>query len=304
MIGDRFYTAQVLDDLGWSYQLTGNREKQKDVVNKSLDLRREIGDKIGTANTLRNMGGSVGGFFEPTGLATDYWQQAKTISYEMNDRLGVAWNASLQAAHFIFKGDFEQAMTLLDEGYPHAADINDPVVKGFIQIMRGIIIALRDEDYKKAKSLIEEGYPPGSTPDFRTMLAPFGMALIACGLRDFYQLQPLIELFRARPPFNRESFYVPFFIACRLVTLADQGESARAVELTRGFLDFNAEAFGVPFPMQWARRWGLISRLRASLETSLGSEAFQAAWERGTQITLNDLANELELFVEEHNGRP
>jgi predicted ATPase len=302
-ISDRFYMAQVLDDLGWSYQLASNREKQKEVVKRSLDLRQEIGDKIGSANTLRNMGGSVGGFFEPTGLANDYWQQAKVISYEMNDRLGVAWNASLQAAHFIFKGDFDQAMTLLDEGYPHAADVNDPVVKGFIQIMRGIVAALRDEDYLKAKSLIEEGYPPGSTPDFRTMLAPFGMSLVACGLRDFSPLLPLIELYRSRPPFNREAFYVPFFTAGSLITLADKGESARASELMRGFLDFDEETFGVPFPMAWARQWGLIARLRDSLEASLGSEAFQAAWERGTQITINDLASELQRFVEEYNER-
>src|SRR5258708_1405474 len=142
-LDNKFCAAQVLDDLGWSHRLMMKQDRQAVLVKQSLDLRREIGDKIGMANSLRNMGGSVGGFFEPTGQAFNYWKETKAICYEMNDRLGIAWNAGLQAASITFKGDLDLAQSLVDEGYPHAADINDPVVKGFIQVLRGIIVALR-----------------------------------------------------------------------------------------------------------------------------------------------------------------
>ena len=100
------------------------------VVQQSLDLRREIGDKIGIANSLRNMGGSRGGYFDDTDLAFTYWEEAKEIAYEMNDRFRIAWNASLQAANLIFRGEFDRAEVLIAEGFPHAADLNHPVVKG------------------------------------------------------------------------------------------------------------------------------------------------------------------------------
>jgi hypothetical protein len=54
---------------------------------------------------------------------------------------------------------------------------------------------------------------------------------------------------------------------------------------------------GRPFPMDWARRWALIQRLRAQLEATLGAAAFQAAWECGAQVTQADLVQELQLFI-------
>src|SRR5262249_12117147 len=92
-LGDKFYAAQGLDDLGWSYALTLDINNQLPVVQQSLTLRREIGDKIGIGNSLRNMGGASGGFFDTTGQSFTYWGEAKAVAYEMNDRLQVAWNA-------------------------------------------------------------------------------------------------------------------------------------------------------------------------------------------------------------------
>src|SRR5262249_47808539 len=141
-LGDSFYTAQVLDDLGWSSNLSMQPEKHVDYVQKSLELRRAIGDKYGIANALRNLGGSSGGFFEPTGASFNYWQEAKTLSYELHDWLGVAWNAALQATNLIYRGEFDAAVILIDEAYPHAVNINDPVVKGLTIGLQGLILAL------------------------------------------------------------------------------------------------------------------------------------------------------------------
>ena len=87
-LGDKYHAAQVLDDLGWSNNLLLEVERQYLFAKQSLDLRREIGDKIGTANSLRNLGGGSGGFFDATNHAFGFWAEAKTIAYEMGDRLG------------------------------------------------------------------------------------------------------------------------------------------------------------------------------------------------------------------------
>ena len=76
-LGNKFYAAQVLDDLGWSHMLMLDRVGQEPLVRQSLDLRREIGDKIGTANSLRNMGGASGGFFDATGRASTTGKKRK-----------------------------------------------------------------------------------------------------------------------------------------------------------------------------------------------------------------------------------
>jgi serine/threonine protein kinase/tetratricopeptide (TPR) repeat protein len=297
-LGDKFYIAQVLDDLGWSHNLTQNNPKHRERVQHSLELRREIGDKIGVANSLRNMGGAVGGFYDPSDQAFNYWQEAKGIAYEMNDRLGIAWNASLQAATLALKAEFERAIVLLDEAHPHAADIGAPEVKGFIQLVRAVIMALRDEDYAQAKRLFDEGFPPGTKPDFRMIVAPFTLALVACGQHHFEVLQSFIAWMLKTPPFNALEFYVPMFMPCLIVKRVDEGQYRRAAASMRYFLEFTPSIFDLPYPTGWTRRWGLFTHLRETIESSLGKEAFDAAWESGASLKLGELADELRDFLD------
>lgn len=292
-LGDKFYMAQVLDDLGWSLNLMMQQDKQLASVKQSLDLRREIGDKIGVANSLRNLGGAVGGFFDLTGNAYNYWEEAKKITYDMNDRLGIAWNASLQAANLIFKGEFDGAMKLVDESYPHAADVNDVVVKGFIQILRGIIVALRDEDYDKARSLINESFSLETDSDFRMLVGPFGLTIVACGTETFLEFLTYASKF-SNTPFRAEpQVLVPFFAVGRVAALAESGDYARATILMSAFLEKAVSHVGARFPTEWATRWGFFNRLRTKLENALGPEAFEEAWAKGKELTLEEMSNEV-----------
>jgi len=285
-----------MDDLGWSWNLMMQPDKQQMLVQQSLALRREIGDKIGTANSLRNMGGAVGGFMQTTDTAFNYWQAAKVIAYEMNDRLGIAWNASLQAADLIFKGDFGRVALLLDEAYPNALDIGDPVVKSLVHLLNGILIALRDEDYIKARNLIEEAYPPDAGVDFLTLIAPFVIIVVACGEGNAQLIQNYKSLFLGGVPTSLQRVFSQFLLLYRLVMLVDEGQHTRAAEFMRAFLDRTLSYTGRPFPMGWTKQWGWFTHLRDQLETALGAEAFESAWERGAQLTTADMAEEV-LYV-------
>lgn len=303
-LGNRFCVAQVLDDLGWSHMLMLDRVGQEPIVKESLDLRREIGDKIGVANSLRNMGGAHGGFFDETGSAYNYWQEAKGIAYEMDDRLGVAWNASLQAANLIFKAEFARAEVLIDEGLPYASEVNDPVVKGFLLLLRGVILALRDEDYAGAQRVMYEGFPPGSPPDFRVTFGLFAFAVVACGRHDFEILAPLLRFAAVMTPFFRDEFFTPMLMPCRLVQLAEQGEFARVVELLHAFLNSTLSFAGYPFALEWARQWALLNRLQAQAEAEMGAEAYQAAAARGMQLPMSDLVREARAFADSVGASP
>jgi len=49
--------------------------------------------------------------------------------------------------------------------------------------------------------------------------------------------------------------------------------------------------------MGWAKRWGFLTRMRAQLETELGSAVFQEAWERGLHLSMADMMAEIERFI-------
>lgn len=298
-LDDEFHAAQVLDDLGWSHNLMLDVAGQELLVQQSLDIRRRLGDKIGTANSLRAQGGANGGFFDMTDRAIRYWEEAKSIAYEMNDRLGVAWNASLQAANLIFKAEYAGADRLLDEAFPYAREINDPVVRGFILLQRSTIVALRDEDYVAAKRLANEGFPPGSPPDFRVMYATFAMAMIACGLRDLPGLRPFVQNVFSVSPYYKEEFLLPPLMPCCLVWRADRGEYVRAAELLNAFLHSVLSFAQRPFPMEWVRRWGLFQALRADLVARLGEDAYQQAAARGAELPVTELMHEVHLLLED-----
>ena len=293
---DKFHAAQVLDDLGWSYNLMLDVEKQAVVVQQSLDLRREIGDKIGTGNSLRNMGGGYGGFFDESNRSFTFWGEAKEIAYELNDRLNIAWNAALQGANLIFRGELDRAEVLLNEAYPYAADLNHPVVKGFTLLLRGALVGLRDENYLETKRLIAEGFPPNSMPDIHVSMLMFALAVMVCGTRDIELLRPYVQLVRDMPPNFRE-LSLPLWFPCRLIMLADEGQHARAARFMRAYLETLQSFARKPFPMGWAKGWGVLIRLRAELQSALGIESFQAIWESGGQVSAIELHQEIHGFL-------
>jgi hypothetical protein len=296
-LGDKYYAAQVLDELGWSYQLLLDLQAQERVVKQSLALRREIGDKIGTGNSLRNMGWS-GGFYDNTDTAYQSWGEAKAIAYEMNDRLNIGWNASLQGANLIIKGEFDRAEVLLNEGYPYASELGDPIVTGFILIMGATIAGLRDEDYVNARQLLEQGYPPGSPPDFRVHPVALPATVVACGLADFEVLQPYIAPMMTMLPFHGAEFTLTCFPAL-VLKLTNEGQYERAAELLPAFLEAGLSYGGLKAPMEWAYRWGFLNRLRETLRARLGEAAFEAAQERSKAIRVEELFEKMRHFLDQ-----
>jgi hypothetical protein len=298
-LGDKFYAAQVLDDLGWSFKLSGEYERQEPTIQESLDLRREIGDRIGEGNSLRNLGGTAEGFFNATGRSFIYWEAAKKIAYEVKDRLNVAWCASLMAANLIFQGEFERAETLLDEGYPFAAELNHPVVKGFMTLERGVIAALRDDDYATGKRLVSEGIPSEILDGFMVLYASFATTVIACGLHEFPLIVPLVRRVAEVATAQTNDYLLPILTACRVLQLAERGEDARAAALLHAYWHTIPTFEGHPVAMTWAQRWVLLQRLRGQLETRLGSAAYAEAAKIGDVLPETELKQEVALFLDQ-----
>jgi hypothetical protein len=80
--------------------------------------------------------------------------------------------------------------------------------------------------------------------------------------------------------------------------LLREGHHERAVALLYAFFNSTQTFVGTPFPTEWANRWAFMTRLRTRLEAALGQEAYQAAWEQGAALTMNDMKQEVDVFRE------
>lgn len=287
-LNDAFYAAYVLDDLGWSFNLTGQNPKHVAVVEQSIALRRQLGDKIGMANALRNMGGATGGFDGSSDLPEKYWAEAKLIAVEMGDRGGVLWNALLLAMQSFIRGDFEQAYEYLGEAQPLVLELNDPMLKGFSLLVRGMLALLDENDLAKGARLIYEGYPPGTPPDFRMTVVNLAFGLLAVESDNYQQLldnsRELLKLFS-----NFVGARVQYFAGALVPIVA-------VIEARYGNYERSAQLLSARYAYShadWIKRWRRLDVLRTELETKLGAEAFAAIWAAGKEADMLTLSKEV-----------
>lgn len=83
------YLANALNNMGYIYDNQGDIPKALDNYHKSLNIRKEIGDKKGIANSLNN----IGYIYDNQGnipKALDFYHQSLNIREEINDKLGIA----------------------------------------------------------------------------------------------------------------------------------------------------------------------------------------------------------------------
>jgi hypothetical protein len=103
-----------------------------------------------------------------------------------------------------------------------------------------------------------------------------GDAIAACGRGDYLSARE----------HNQEALKMPWltkalmtwYMPVSSVILAHEGEKERAAEIVGLVLTHPLS------PSGWIEKWPLFSHLRADLELELGSEAYQAAWERGMAL--------------------
>jgi hypothetical protein len=195
-------------------------------------------------------------------------------------------------------GEFEHVDALLDEGYRYAVEMNEPVVLGFIVLQKAALVGLRDEDYRNAEQLVKAGFPPGSPTDLNAAILGLAGTVVGCGLGDFRLLQPFATFVSNMGDLGTLFWELPVALPCRLSTLMDQGQYARAAELLSALLTPVAYFWGQPFPTDWLKRWAWIHRLEAQMETALGADGYQAAQARGATLSAEELIREVHLFLD------
>lgn len=291
-LDEKFCLAIVLDDLGWSYRSTGQLKLQLEVVQRSLDLRREIGDKIGMSNALRNMGGALGGMGSGVSEPLYKWLEALQLSKEIGDQPNIAWNSYMVSIFWQYEGELEKALPYRTEAFEIASEIKENTVLGVCLLSDALDLILIAEDYEQAKRLVVQGFPPNSPHDFRYMVYTMCYTFLAVIDEDYEILkQAAHEVYSMGKDRGHPMIAMAIFLGSVFLVRDSQ------LELAAQWL-----GLGEQTPLyRMGRRWTWYQRFRADLVAKVGETAF--AVPNGTNIhqRMMELAGQAIDYIDSHS---
>ncbi|MBL8134046.1 MAG: protein kinase [Anaerolineae bacterium] len=295
-LSDSFNVATVLDELGWGHFLVGTSVERIACIERALDLRRSIGDRIGTANALRNLAAAHWMLDTPRTLLL--LEDAYAIGVEMGDRAGVAWTALILAAQHLVDSRLDKASALTREALALAEAMNVAVLKSLAYLISGWELGLR-EDYQQGMMWTTRGMAlagDGIEAD-RALIdfIAFSVCVNAAGLGDYARIEETLHQLYERFPvrYGGASEISDFLVANSLCFMPFQAGKLAQTGQAEGAAEILGAAIGHPlWVLNWHKTWGWLIRLQADLRTALGEEGYQQAWERGRQMDVRALVRD------------
>lgn len=276
-MGDRFYLAVALHAFAWAYYYQGERQQAMQYAHRCAQLRREIGDRYGTARILLLVAAeaySIPDYDKAERFnreVRDIWQELRSWNLVSFVNVNLAYLA-------IFRGDFEVARALLDEALALAREVGIRDQIAYALAISGVLASL-EERYTQAWQLLSQAQEFAIFTSSIEALE-WGLPLAACGLRDYETARSAnLRAFQFARRLNAPGRYF-WHLPAACVLLAHEGYTQRAAELLGFTFTHPASA------PAWIERWALLTRLRADLEAALGTAAYQAAWQRGESFDL------------------
>jgi predicted ATPase/DNA-binding SARP family transcriptional activator len=151
-LGDKFGAAECLGHLSGNAQKDGDYKQAVIFAEQQLALRREMGDQDGIASELGTLGALAFG-------QGDY-QRANTLLEEsltrfrvVRNKWGVGLVLSVYGDSYLLQGDYERATKIYEEAFAFAENIGDRFLTAFNLYNLGVIAWFRG-DYVGATQMI------------------------------------------------------------------------------------------------------------------------------------------------------
>ncbi|MCB0196859.1 MAG: tetratricopeptide repeat protein [Anaerolineae bacterium] len=289
-LNEKYYLAQTLSKLGEAYQLLSQNALTLTYVNEAYQLQRDIGDQMGESETLRALGMTAyqSGDYDAT---LNYFEKAYGIQLKTDYVVGQA-SSNLYRGYMIFmRGEAAAGQALVEKALAQALEIVDYSTQAWCWAVLGWIAAVAgnydeaEQHLRKAEAVEPDPFrQTGAGNPFLKLQTNFAQSLLASGRGDYaavrrYLLHPLrLAVDTSSHPFMTLS------IAVTALLYASDGRSEAAVDLL-------GLVFSQPVKAtSWMKQWVLLNRVRAQLRDSLGSTAFESAWQRGRSHDLKTAA--------------
>ena len=269
-LGDRFYIAQLLQDLGHCYRWMLRIDKALVCLQRSLRLRQEMGDRIGQGHCLRELGWAAFLDGDAVGAET-YWQHAYDIRYEVGGKQEAADSLFTLSLLSLTKGDWEHGRRMAEEALIIAQEVGSVIHQSWAK--RELEVAASMEN--------AEQIPGSSLAATRSTITRFEVTLFHLifgfdeGLAIFFGRQLRRALDVADLEIDRVRC-LPF-AAMQLVRDGAPEEAVALLALADRHPIYRSD---------WVEKLPMVRSFSAELEAALPRETFSTAWERGQTLSL------------------
>jgi DNA-binding CsgD family transcriptional regulator len=285
-LGDLFYVADALTWLGSGELSLGHIEEGLSYQQQGLETRRELGDRHGATWVVLSLGHT---FYNQRQFqeAESYLRQAADIMREYRSIKGIVSSVITLSLITLNRGDFEETRRSAQEVLALSRSVN--YLEGELSGsgMLSILACLEEEDYEAGMALAQQTRAIGER-DFVAYIDPLfyaGLSFAACGLGDF----------RTMRQNHKKLYWKPYDDpVAGAVVLALEAVARCREENLAGAVELLALARQIPDRYRgWMDRWAALDRVRTSSEERLGRHAFAEAWERGSNLEVDEVIPEL-----------
>lgn len=309
--------AKALNGMGALLQAQGDYSRAMESHKQSLTLRRDVGDKEGTAHSLvgvalvaqaqgdhqrakalfeeslvlyRELGATLGNTFTLSGLANValqhghperakvFQEQSLAVARELGDKRGIAISLSSLGLSALYRRDFEQAVALYGESLAVFRELGDKSGVAGALFSLGLV-ALGEGDHERAAPVYEESLAISYELQDKGGVADslLGMGWVALGGRD---AERAIALFREGLGVYWEVGNLPGLAFCLeglACVVSTQGNWAGAARLFSS-AEALRNAVGAPLALWIQANYGPHM---AVVRSRLQAGAFAEAWADG-----------------------
>jgi serine/threonine protein kinase/DNA-binding SARP family transcriptional activator/predicted ATPase len=283
--GDNFFISRSLHWVGMCHFHRGAVGAFYEVTWRSVEISRQSGNKVDVAYSLGNLG-------EAALLQGDYQaaekqlQEAAATAQELDLHVPITYVRMLHALFHCLLGDLSTGRDLITRAHRRAAEINYSILLAFVTGVRALLTALEGDNHL-ARQLGEEGLATTGNHGLGLILAHWAIALAACNRQTYTEARPAIRAALDEAHTGQYPAAQLWLLPVAAVVLAHQGEAERAVELLSLAQTHPLTLTG------WLAHWPLLSECQSNLQTQLGPQPFEAAWDRGLSLPLQPTVEHL-----------
>ncbi len=274
---DLYYVAHSLHRVGYSYGFGNDITEYMDYTRESRELAHRIGDLSDEANALGNLGWGSFGIGEYA-AAEQYAREAIAVSRKSGEQTQAAHSLVLLGLCHVLNGRLPAAQEPLQEGVRIAEDIVFPLTQAFGFAILSLSASLGG-DYALGQRLAGAAQQRLSNP-FGEYLGHWAQAMALAGLdqpeQAWHHAQNALGKSTRLGWDSRSTWTLPV----AGIILARQGHSERAVEILSLYFNHPHRPAGM------VESWPLLREWQSALRETLGTDAYQSAWERGRTLDL------------------
>jgi predicted ATPase/class 3 adenylate cyclase len=153
-LGDKVGIATALDNLGWVSWRFGDFDTMRTLCSESLELHREMRDRVGAAVSLTNLG--FGSLLQGDyASSTSQFEEALAIRRELGDQRGTAYVTALLGWVAKNRGRYDDGAKLVQEGLSAFHILGDELLSALaVSLLSSLMCDIGD--YVRAKEMSEQ----------------------------------------------------------------------------------------------------------------------------------------------------